>query len=164
MEVSVDHVFHTHLICTLARCRFITQKALHSFCLSHVKMETMLSIFNMKLIGMICQKVKPNHFSLAQAECKSLISGLKTHQNLVWVFQSRELRIVEIFLYQDLSTNIDEEMGEINTGNVVSLSLAILLLFLMRECWEKSGVSMHEQGLTQECQVIQTVFNYGNER
>lgn len=108
---------------------------------------------------MICQKVKPNHSSLAQAECKSLISGLKTHQNLVWVFQSRELRTVEIFLYQDLSTNIDEEMGEINTVNVVSLSFGFPIAFTNEwECWEKTGVTMAEQGLTQECQLIQTFF------
>lgn len=112
-------------------------KALHSFCFSHVKMETMLSIFHMKWIGMICQKVKPNHSSLAQAERKSLISGLKTYQNLVWVYQSRGLRTVEILLQQDLSTNIDEEMGEINTGNVVSLSLSSILLLLMNESVER---------------------------
>lgn len=86
---------------------------------------------------MICPKLKPNHSSLAQAECKSSISGLKTFQNFLGVFQPRELRTVEIFLYQDLSTNIDEEMGEINTGTVVSLSLAFLLLLLMSESVER---------------------------
>lgn len=44
---------------------------------------------------------------------------------------------MEILLQQDLSTNIDEEMGEINTGNVVSLSLASLLLLLMNESVER---------------------------
>lgn len=44
---------------------------------------------------------------------------------------------MEILLYQDLSKNIDEEMSEINTGNVISLSLAFLLLLLMSESVER---------------------------